>query len=63
MKNVELGDALDVRSVGASPTLYLLHRGCVFYRFVVYRWCLASTASEMHAYLMHGQKGGHLILA
>jgi hypothetical protein len=44
----ELGDALDMRSVGASPALRLHHPGCVLCRFVVYRWCPASTAWIPH---------------
>jgi hypothetical protein len=32
----ELGDALDMRSVGASPALRLLHPGRLFRKFVVY---------------------------
>jgi hypothetical protein len=42
LRLAELGDALDVLSVGASPELRLLYPGCMFCRFVVYWWCLAS---------------------
>jgi hypothetical protein len=31
LRLAELGDALDMRSVGASPTLRLLHPGCMFW--------------------------------
>ena len=44
LRLAELGDALAVRSVGASPALRLLHPGCMLCRCVVYRRCLASTA-------------------
>jgi hypothetical protein len=33
LRLAELGDALDMRSVGVSPALRLLHPGCMFSRF------------------------------
>src|ERR1700722_14278514 len=39
LRLAELGDALNMRSVGASPVLRLLYPGCMFYRFIVHRWC------------------------
>jgi hypothetical protein len=44
LRLAEPGDALDVRSVDASPALRLPYPGYVFCRFVVYRRCVASTA-------------------
>jgi hypothetical protein len=36
--------SLCVRSMDAPSAFRLLHLGCVLCRFVVYRWCSASTA-------------------